>query len=217
MEILLTLFDAYGPWLLLAIGFAEYVGVPIAAVPLLIAAGGISRMDGPALPLIVLSAALGGLAADAIWYGMARWRGGRLVGAACTLSSNPTVCVGGVERRVARVGSRYVLTAKFIPGAGNLIAPAAGLAGFPAVRFLALDGVALLLWATAYAGVGWLFSRQVEALVRLVEGYTTWALVLVAGLIAAGVVARLVKRRAHAHGHEVDPASSTDADVSPTA
>lgn len=141
--------------------------------------------------------------ADAIWYRMARWKGTRLVGAACTLSSNPTVCISGVERSVARVGSRYVLTAKFIPGAGNLIAPAAGLAGFPAGRFLVLDGIGLLLWGTAYAGLGWVFSRQVEALVRLVETYTARALVLVAALIAAGIAARLFKRRAHAHGHEV--------------
>ena len=39
-------------------------------------------------------------------------------------------CVLTVKNRLSRLGTRYIVFAKMLPGAGNLIAAAAGLAGF---------------------------------------------------------------------------------------
>jgi membrane protein DedA with SNARE-associated domain len=189
--------------LLFVVGFAEYVGVPIASVPVLIAAGGIARIGGLSMPPVILAVVLGALCADALWYGLARWKGERLVTAACSLSANPRVCIGNVESRVTRLGAPYIITAKFVPGVGNLIAPAAGFGGIPVVRFLMLDFVALLLWANVYSGIGWIFSNQVESLIILAESYTRWLLIVVILLVGLGGSYRYLKIRLHAAAHAV--------------
>lgn len=201
MDTLLTLLDNYGLVLLFIVGFAEYSGVPIASVPVLIAAGSLAKIGGLSIPPVILAVTLGGLAADAAWYGLARWKGERLVGAACSLSPNPRVCMGNVEARVRQLGAPYIITAKFLPGVGNLIAPAAGFGGIPALRFLTLDFVALLLWANVYSGIGWIFSTQVESLILLAESYTRWLLLLLILLVGLGGTYRYMKIRLHAAAH----------------
>jgi membrane protein DedA with SNARE-associated domain len=210
METLTTIFDTYGYGLLLAVGFAEYVGVPIASIPVLVGAGALAAGGGPNLIGVATAAALGGFLADAGWYGLARWKGSRLVGAACGLSSNPRACVVGVEDRVMRLGSLYVLTAKFLPGAANLIAPAAGYAAFSPLRFLALDAVALIAWAFVYSTLGWLFSGQVEVVIMATVAYSRWALLASLVLISSAGAWRFVKMRRHqAHHPAVEPAPAT--------
>jgi len=200
VDTLLTLVDTYGLILVFALGFAEYGGVPIVSVPFLVAVGGLTRMDAIPLGSVIVFAALGGLAADAMWYGLTRWRGNQLVGAACTLSSNPGSCVLNIKTKVERLGSPYILIAKFLPGAGNLVAAAAGLGNYPARAFLLLDAVALLLWASAYSGLGWLFSNQVEGALRVAETYRNWVLAVGGLLVALGGLYRYLKSRRHGHG-----------------
>lgn len=201
METLSTLIDSYGLLLLFGLGFVEYGGFPIASVPFLITAGSLARMGGLPMPGLIVAAATGGLLADAIWYGLARRHGDRVVGVACSLSSRPNACVGGVEARVTRLGAPYILTSKFVPGVGNLIAAAAGLGAFPALRFLGLDALALLLWASVYAGAGWVFAEQVESVIRVVTSYTAWALLVAVLLVALGGTYRYFKTRRHAPMH----------------
>ncbi|MFQ5690176.1 MAG: DedA family protein [Gemmatimonadota bacterium] len=201
MDTLAGFLDSHGYWVLLALGFAEYSGIPIASVPVLIGAGALASSGRLSLPLIVGFAALGGWLADAGWYAMARWQGCRLVGAACGLTSNRHACVTRVEGKVRRLGGAYVLSAKFLPGAGNLIAPAAGFAGLASLPFLLLDGIALLLWATVYTTLGWLFSDQVEAVLRIALGYSRWALMGLVVLVIGGVAARAFRLRRHGAAH----------------
>lgn len=74
MEQLTALLEQYGYLLLFGLGFLEFIGAPIASVPVLIVAGGLAASGGVSVPGIILSAALGGLLADSIWYGTARLR-----------------------------------------------------------------------------------------------------------------------------------------------
>lgn len=196
--------EQHGYWLVASVGFAEYVGVPIASVPVLVAAGALATEGGLQPIGIAVAAAAGGLVADGAWFGIARWQGARIVGSACGLTSNPNACVIGVRNRVARLGPRYILTAKFVPGAGNLIAPGAGLARIGALRFLALDATALLLWATLYVTLGFVFSEQVEAVVEIVAGYARWTLAAAALLVAGAGAWRVVRARRHGHRHDED-------------
>lgn len=191
----------YGYWLLAGVGFAEYVGVPIASVPVLITAGALASDGRLLLPLVAAAAAAGGLTADAIWYSISRWKGDRVVGMACGLTSNPRACVLSVRNRVEKLGGRYVLVAKFIPGAANLIAAGAGLSCLRALRFLSLDAVALLLWASVYVTLGWVFHDQVEAIVVVMARYVRWVAPLVFILITAGLMWRVARARRHARAH----------------
>ncbi len=122
METARVLLEGYGYWLLLGVGFAEFAGLPIASVPVLIVAGAAAAEGAISLPAAALAAALGGLLADTAWYSLSRWRGQRLVDTVCNLSSNPKSCVLTIANRLEKVGSVYVLPSKFVPGTGNLAA-----------------------------------------------------------------------------------------------
>lgn len=205
METIRPLLEAYGYWLLLGVGFAEFAGLPIASVPVLVLAGAFAAHGHLNLGVAVLSAAAGGLAADLGWYAVSRWRGNRLVSTVCGLTSNPRACALAVADRLSRVGPIYIVPSKFIPGTANLIAAAAGMAGLRTSAFLAADAAALLLWAGAYGLLGFFLSSQVGLVVAWIAGYARWALALVALLIAGASAWRLVRARMHraAHGTRV--------------
>lgn len=199
-EALQRLLSDYGYVALAGVGFAEYVGMPVAGVPLLVIAGGLGASAGLAPVPILLSAAAGGLAADLLWFCLIRWRGDALVDAACGLTPNRDACVLGVREKVSRFGSLYVVPAKFIPGAGNLLAAGAAMAGMDPRRFALLDGAALLLWAAVWTSLGRLFTAQLEQVLSLIERYQAWALALAGALVLAGALwrgARVLRHREH--------------------
>ena len=201
MDAALAFLEAHGYWLLFGLGFAEFAGVPIASAPVLLAAGALSAAGNLNLLAAAVSAAAGGFTADYLWYALLRWKGASLVDVGCSLTSNRNACVLNVSRKVARLGGPYILAAKFIPGAGNLIAPAAGLARLPATRFLAFDAAAVLLWAIAYTSAGRIFASQVGAVVVWMEGYLRWVLAISVLLIVSAAGWRVIRFRLHRQHH----------------
>lgn len=202
MEQLTLLFEQHGYLLLFGIGFVEFIGAPIAGAPLLIAAGGLAAAGGGSIPLMVLAAGLGGYSADVLWYSTARLRGRGLVDTVCGLSSNPKACVLAVEKRVVAVGPWFLLPAKFIPGAGNLVAAASGFVPVSLGAFLILDGLGVMAWASVFTGVGWVFSDQVEGAVGWASQFSVWLVAVAGVLVGAAGAWRVLKVRAHRVGHE---------------
>lgn len=200
-ETLLQFLRDYGYVALMAVGFAEYAGAPVAGVPLLIVAGGLGASAGLAPVPILFSVAVGGLAADLLWYCLIRWRGDALVGAACGLTPRRDACVLSVREKVDRFGPAYVVPAKFVPGAGNLVAAGAALSGMDPRRFALLDGTALLLWAAVWTTLGRLFTAQLEDLLSLVDRYQAWALAAVVALILGGAAWRTARVLRHRRRH----------------
>ncbi|NIN73482.1 MAG: hypothetical protein GTO46_16475 [Gemmatimonadetes bacterium] len=204
MEQLAVLLERYGYALIFAVGFLEYIGAPIASVPILVVAGALASIGSLPLPGIIVAAALGGLASDLIWYVAARVRGRGLVEAVCGLATNPMACVTVVEKRLLSVGPRYLLPSKFLPGTANLAAAASGFAGIGVRKFIAFDGIALVLWAAAYTSAGWIFSTQVEQVIEWASGFTLLIVVGAAGLITSAGVWRFLKVRMHRPHHEAE-------------
>lgn len=203
-EALIELLASHGYLVLVAVGFAEYAGAPVASVPVLVAAGGLAASAGLGAVPVAASAALGGWVADIGWFSLVRWRGDALVDAACGLTSNPDACVLGVEERVARLGPGYVVPSKFIPGGGNLVAAGAALAGMDPGRFMAYDGLALLLWAGAWTTLGRLLSSEIGVALELVGRYQRGMLLLAIGLVLAAGLWRALRVARHRAGHPPD-------------
>ncbi len=208
MEQLGLLLDEWGYLLLFCVGFLEFTGAPIASVPVLVLAGALAASGDASLPGIIASAALGGLFGDLTWYGLARWRGPGLVDIVCGLSSNPMACVLGVERRVQAVGPGFLVPAKFLPGAGNLVAAASGFAGVRLGTFALLDLMALLIWAGVYSTLGWLFAPQLQPILEWASAFTLWIVGLAAALIVGAGAWRMAKVRMHRERHEAMRARS---------
>ena len=197
MLVLQDFFAQWGYAVLFGLGFSEFIGVPIASVPFMVLAGGLAASGDMSLLLAALAVTGGGLLADAVWYWAGRRRGKWMVDAACGLTSNPFSCVIKVQKTLQKLGPRFILAAKFTPGAANLIAPAAGLAELPPRRFFPLAGVALFLWATLIVGLGWIFHAQAELVIRLILAYSQVVLLGMLALILAAGVWRLQKVRRH--------------------
>ncbi len=89
MENLDTFLSSYGYWVFFAVGFVEFVGVPIVSVPVLIVGGAMVASGTLGFWAVVLSVAAGGWLADLGWYSVGRRQGPWLIDVACGLSSNP--------------------------------------------------------------------------------------------------------------------------------
>lgn len=69
------------------------------------------------------------------------------------------------------------------------------------IAFLVEDAVALVLWAAAYTGLGWVFSDRVETVLGWLAAYLDWVVILGVALIGGAGVWRLLPVRAHTQGH----------------
>ncbi len=185
MEYLDAFLSSYGYWVFFVVGFAEFAGVPIVSVPVLIGGGAMVASGTLGFWPVVLSVASGGWLADLGWYSIGRRQGSWLINVACGLSSNPMACVFKVKNRLSRVGTPYILLAKILPGSGNFIAVAAGLAGFGILPFILADAAALILWAAIYTGTGWILSDQVAPAIEWALTYS-WAAMVVVILLVLG-------------------------------
>lgn len=194
-------FDSWGLPLAFLIGFAEFVGFPVAGVPFMIAVGSLSATQGYAFIPVILTAAAGVWIADAIWFRSAHMNAGRVIDVACGLASNPYVCVTHVQRKLLQTGPLYVVTAKLTPGVGNLTASAAGLAGMNPHVFLPLNALAALLWSTLLVGMGWVFSGLLDRGLGWLASYGQVTIAAMATLIVVATVWRVYKVRLHTGLH----------------
>ncbi|MFW5876852.1 MAG: DUF547 domain-containing protein [Myxococcota bacterium] len=200
--------DAYGYLVVFAVGLAEFGGVPIASTPILLALGAFVATGTLNPVATVTAAALGGLVGDSLWYGLARWRGHRLVDLACGLATNPGGCVLKVKDRILRTGPLFLIPAKFLPAASNLTAAASGLSGLSARRFFAYDGTALVLWAGVHIALGAAFSSQIAVVLDWMVRFLDWVVGLAAALVLLAFVWRWAKIRMHARVHRAMEAGS---------
>ena len=143
---------------------AEQAGIPVPALPMLLAAGALSALGRMNPVAAVALAVLGSLASDTTWYIMGRLRGIRILKLLCRISLEPDSCVRNTQGVFARYGARSLLVAKFVPGLGAAAAPLAGAVRMPVSRFLFCDALGATFWASAYLAVGYIFSNQLESI-----------------------------------------------------
>src|SRR5256712_13178321 len=180
--------------------FAEQIGLPIPAAPVLLAAGALAGTGRLSLALVLALAALASLGSDIIWYWIGRTGGGRVLGWLCRISLEPDSCVRRTQNAFSVHGARSLLVAKFVPGFSTAAPPLAGIVRMPLLRFVVFTGLGGLIWAGAFAGVGWLFSRQLEVaagyVARLGSGAVAPVIAGLGGLILweVGAPPRVLRR-----------------------
>lgn len=173
----------HGALVLFGVVFAEQVGLPIPAIPLLIAAGALVGAGQMSVATALLVPVAASLLPDLAWYYLGRVKGGRVLGFLCRMSLEPDSCVRDTQNLFQRNGPRTLLVAKFIPGLSTVAPPMAGMVGMSPATFLLYDTVGALIWVGLCAGVGALFSNQLEQLALLVHQAGGW----VFGIIGIGL------------------------------
>lgn len=143
---------------------AEQIGLPLPAVPFLFAAGAMGGSGRLNLSLAIGVAVLASMLSDVTWYEIGRRRGSQVLQLLCRISLEPDSCVRRTEEVFARHGARSLLVAKFVPGLSTAAPPLAGIFRMRLRRFLLFDSLGALVWAGAFAGMGYLFSDELEQL-----------------------------------------------------
>lgn len=173
----------HGEAVLFAVVFAEQIGLPIPAVPILLAAGalaGAGKMNLAAAVSLSVLACYGG---DLAWYYVGRHRGRQALTLLCRISLEPDSCVRRTETLFERHGVRSLVIAKFVPGLSTIAPALAGLFGVSGPRFFTYNGLGALLWTIAFVAPGYLFADQIERIAtQLAEVGASVAFILGGGL-----------------------------------
>ena len=153
--------------------FAQQVGLPIPSVVFLIAAGALSAHSKMTPAIIIILAILGCLAGDGIWFWIGHKWGSKALRLLCKFTGDPRSCSRNARETFRRHGLPILCVAKFLPGLDAVIPPLCGVQGVPPTAFLALDTVGSFLWSSAYLGLGYIFSNELDAVVRWVQHFGT--------------------------------------------
>lgn len=181
--------------------FAEQIGLPLPAAPVLLAAGalaGSGRLNFWEVGITALAAAL---LSDITWYQIGRLRGNTVLGFLCRFSLEPDSCARRTQNVYSRHGASSLLLAKFVPWLNTAAPPLAGAFGMSFFYFLFYDVLGSILWAGTFLGIGYAFSSQIETVAAYASrlGVFLLAVVLV-GMLFAYLLHKYRRRRAFLQG-----------------
>jgi membrane protein DedA with SNARE-associated domain/rhodanese-related sulfurtransferase len=185
----------HGGLVLFAVVLAEQVGLPIPAVPVLLAAGALAGMGKMNLALAVALGVTACLLGDLLWYYLGRRRGAQVLTVLCRISLEPDSCVRRTEDFFVRHGTRSLIWAKFIPGLSTVTPALAGIFGVSVERFMLYNGFGALLWTAAFVTPGYLFSDQLEQVAAQAARWGSSLVVLVAGALALYIAYKYIHRQ----------------------
>jgi membrane protein DedA with SNARE-associated domain/rhodanese-related sulfurtransferase len=148
----------YGYLLLFGWVLVEQLGVPLPAMPVLLAAGALSSQHEISFFLALLAGLAAALVADTAWFFIGRRYGHHVLRILCKLSLEPMVCVRRTQNSFSRRRAVTLVVAKFVPGLSTLAPPVAGENGMDFGAFLLFDGIGSALWLGAFLAIGRFFG-----------------------------------------------------------
>ncbi|NOS76959.1 MAG: sulfurtransferase [Nitrospira sp.] len=185
----------YGPLMLFVVVFVEQIGLPLPALPVLVAAGVLAGTGYVNLWVALGVTVSAALAADWIWFELGRHQGRRVLDVLCRIALEPDSCVRRTEDFFIKHGPHSLVAAKFIPGLSTIAPPLAGIVGLGAPLFLLYDGLGAVIWALTGLGIGYLFSGQIEQAVAYTEQVAPAATGVALGILVLYIAHKAVVRR----------------------
>ncbi|MDR5735801.1 DedA family protein [Caballeronia sp. LZ025] len=183
------------------------LGVPLPSAPLLVLAGSAIASGRLSFWHVLLAAASGALAGDAVWFSAGRLYGRRLIAALSRRSYAFDTGMRSASDLFERYGAPIVAVSKFVPGLGLVTPPLMGTTHIAASVFFMWDAAGIVVWAGFWLLGGALFQRQLHvALVELqTHGATMIDLLVVLALLFFAY--RLLRRRQPRDDHTGEDAS----------
>jgi len=193
---------SYGGLILFLIVFVEQSGVPLPAAPFLLAAGALAADGGISLFEAIFCATVGSLAADSFWFYTGHRSKTRLFRLFPQWHGIRAAAARRTQRSLILRGLEVLTAAKFLPF-GILVPLRAGAIEIGPWRFLVVDAVCSLFYASVYVLPGFIFHGQLEQLVKGVRRFGAFAfvllLLLVGGYVSSSVVKRIRFKKGHAY------------------
>jgi membrane protein DedA with SNARE-associated domain len=185
----------HGYWVLFANVLAEQLGLPIPALPVLLAMGALAGLGDFSFLAALALAVSASLTSDLIWFHLGRIRGHSILNLLCRVSLEPDSCVSNTKGLFSRFGAFALLFAKFVPGLNAAAAPLAGLTRMPLWKFLIADTSGAAAWSAAYLTAGFVFRNQLELAAEHANRLGSWLLLALAAGLAAYIAWKYYQRR----------------------
>lgn len=178
----------YGLTIVFGAVFVEQMGIPIPAMPWLLAVGALSATGRSSAILAIGLTVIACLIADGFWFYLGRYRGNRVLGFLCRISLEPDSCVRRTQNMFTRYGLGSLVIAKFLPGLSTVAPPLAGVSRMSTARFLFFDGLGSLLYGAGCVLLGYCFTNQIQQITEALASIGGKALGLLA-VLAGGYIA----------------------------
>jgi membrane protein DedA with SNARE-associated domain len=176
----------FGGLAVFAVVFADQVGLPVPAPPVLLAAGALVA-GGKLDPVLAVGmTALAAVLADSIWFCLGRQGSERVLSLLSHWLLSHHTSKADAQAVAARHGLWALAVAKFLPG--TVMPSLAGALGMSPRLFLLFDGLTALFYGGSYVIAGSIFHNQIQQVMvwfdRAGQGVVGFGLVLVFGYIA---------------------------------
>jgi membrane protein DedA with SNARE-associated domain len=192
---LLRFLDQHAYAVVFAFVLSEQIGLPIPALPVLLAVGALAGLGKLSLATALAMATAASVLSDSFWYELGRLRGHSILKLLCRISLEPDSCVRRTEDVFSRSGASTLIVAKFVPGLSTVAPPMAGVIGMAWWQFLLCSAAGAVLWAGAGLGAGWLFRSEIEHVAALASRMGGWLVVALAASLAAYLAWKWIERR----------------------
>jgi membrane protein DedA with SNARE-associated domain len=154
----------------------------------LLGAGALAHGGQLSLPLVVLAGTVGSFSWGQAWFYAGRTFGRAFIDRRPSWRARAAI----VEQRLWRHGGWLVVGFRFIAGMAIILPVLIGACGYRARRFLFLDGMGALLWASLFAAIGFGMSAGLEVMLARSLGWPEIIAIGVLGVLLVWLVTRLV-------------------------
>ncbi len=186
------LIASYGYLAVLVITFIE-------GETIVILAGVAARLGYLDVNWVVVTALAGSFAGDQLWFYIGRHWGPKIIAKRLSWQEGAQK----VYKHLDRHQYWLILTFRFYYGLRNVTPFVCGSAGIPRLRFFTLNLIGAIVWAIAFASVGYGLGEAASQL--FIEDFKRYGLYLLGGLVLVGFLIWLVtlvrhRRKAREHG-----------------
>ena len=183
----------HGYSVLFAAMFLRQIGLPVPGLLFLLAAGALAAAGKLGLVAALGLAVTACVLADWVWYEAGRRRGDKVLHFIHRLARNPDAHDRRAKETFARYGPPLLVLAKFVPGLDAVMPPLAGTSRTSRLRFLAFDAVGAGLYSGAYAGLGYVFSHDLDRAAAFAARAGTFLAAVVLTALSIYAACRLVR------------------------
>jgi len=177
--------------------FVHQIGLPVPGPLFLLAAGALAAAGKLGLATALVLAVAACVLADWLWYEAGRREGERVLRFLHRFAPDPVAADRRAKRTFARYGPPILVFDKFVPGLDAVAPPLAGTSGTSRLRFLTLETTGAALYSGVYAGLGYVFSHDLDRVAAYAGRVGTLLGGLALGVLAIYFIRKLIRRFTH--------------------
>jgi membrane protein DedA with SNARE-associated domain len=167
--------------------FALFLGTFFEGETILVLAGFLAFREYMNIQTVIIVAFMGSYAGDQLWYFLGRRHGRKL------LKRKPRWEAMGDKAldHIRRHPDLWVLSFRFVYGLRTVMPVAIGMSGYPPARYLLLNGIGAIVWATVLGLASYHFGAVLEGILGNVKRYE---LMVLGALMVIGIALWLWRR-----------------------